>query len=193
MHKLLRQAGFTVAELMIGMAVVAILAGIGAPSLSKWMDNYRIKAAARELYSTLQLTRMQAIKKHRTFKAYFVNSGTWAAYYMIECKKTLDLCWPDGGAFYDFDDPNNDWDYTFNYLSMDSNGRIRFQHPQGLSPVQGTWPVYVGVMSFNPNGTTNATADIYIADNNNTKNYRVRVPSRAGAVTVEGYNGSSWH
>jgi prepilin-type N-terminal cleavage/methylation domain-containing protein len=194
MRKLLRQAGFTIAELMIGMAVAAILAGIGAPSLTKWKDNYRIKAAARELYSTLQLTRMQAIKKHRTYKGYFVTTGdTWSAYYMIECIKTLDLCWPDGGAYYGPKDPLNDWDYTWNYLSQDSNGKILFKHPQGASPVQGTWPpLSFNILTFNPNGTTDSTAEIYIADRKNTKNYRVSIPSRAGAVTVERYDGSDW-
>lgn len=190
MQKLLRQAGFTIAELIIGMAVISILAGIGAPNLSKWMDNYRIKAAARELYSDLQLARMQAIKKNQTFKGYFVSSGTWSAYYVIECKKTLDLCWPDGGTYYGPNDPLNDWDYTWNYLSMDSDERIQFKHPQGFSPVQGNWAVYYGVVNFNPNGTTDGTADIYVSNSSNTKNYLVSICSRAGSITVESYDGT---
>ena len=192
MRRFSTQMGFSMAELMIGMAVVAIMAGVGAPSLSKWMDNYRIKAAARELYSEIQLTRMKAIKTNQTFKMLYSWSTDFSAYYVIECKKTLNLCWPDGGAYYGPNDPNNDWDYTWNYMSLDSNGKIQFKHPTGASPIQGSWAMYFGVISFNPNGTTDGTANLYIADSNNTKNYRVRILSRAGAVTIERYNGSGW-
>ena len=187
MRKFLTQTGFTVAELMISMAIIAIMAGVGAPSLSKWMDNYRIKAAARELYSDLQLTKIKAIKENQPYKilldSYY---DDWSAYYVIRCKKTLNLCWPDGGSY------PTDWDYTWHYVSMDSDGRIIFKHPQGLAPIQGQWNVYFGVITFNPNGTTDGTARVYIADHNNTKNYRVSIASRAGAVTVERYNGNGW-
>ena len=173
------------AELMIAMAVVAIMAGVGAPSLSKWMDNYRIKAAARELYADLQLTKMKAIKKNQPYKILLDwYTDDWSAYYIIQCKKTLNLCWPDGGVYPD------DWDYTWHYVSLDSGGRIVFKHPQGATPIEGQWDTYFGVITFNPNGTTDGTANVYIANRINTKNYRVRIPSRAGAVTVERYDGN---
>jgi prepilin-type N-terminal cleavage/methylation domain-containing protein len=184
--------GFTMAELMIGMAVIAIMAGVGTPSLSRWMDNYRIKAVARELYSEIQLTRMKAIKTNQTYKMLYDSFGDWSAYYVIECKKTLNLCWPDGGNWYGFNDPNNDWDYTFNNMSWDSNGRILFQHPTGAEAVEGDWDMWIGVISFNPNGTTDGTANLYVANRINTKNYRVSIPSRAGAVTVQRYDGNGW-
>lgn len=192
MRKFLTQMGFSVAELMIGMAVVAIMAGVGTPSLSRWMDNYRIKAVARELYSEIQLTRMKAIKTNQTYKMLYDHLGDWSAYYVIECKKTLNLCWPDGGTFYAHNDPNNDWDYTWNYISWDSGGKVQFKHPTGADPVDGDWDAWIGVIAFNPNGTTDGTTNLYIADANNTKNYRVSIPSRAGAVTVERYDGSDW-
>jgi prepilin-type N-terminal cleavage/methylation domain-containing protein len=193
MRKFLTQMGFTMAELMIGMAVVAIMAGVGAPSLSKWMDNYRIKAAARDLYSEIQLTRLKAVKTNQFYRMlYDTYYDDWSAYYVIECKKTLNLCWPEGGAFYGFHHPDNDWDYTFYNMSLDSDGRILFKHPQGSWPVDGEWgdPIWPGVITFNPNGTTDGTAELYVADRNNTKNYRVRIQSRAGTVTVERYDGS---
>jgi prepilin-type N-terminal cleavage/methylation domain-containing protein len=191
MRTFLKQLGFSMAELMIAMAVIAIMAGVGAPSLSKWMDNYRIKAAARELYSDLQLTKMKAIKKNQFYKILLESySDDWSAYYLIECKKTLNLCWPDGGNYYGPNDPLNEWDYTWHYVSLDSSKRIVFKHPQGATPIEGQWDTYFGVITFNPNGTTDGTANVYIANRINTKNYRVRILSRAGAVTVERYDGN---
>ena len=129
---------------------------------------------------------MQTIKTNQPYKIWFdyVDTDGWSAYYVFQCKKTLALCWPDGGVSPD------DWASRWNYVSWDSGGKIQFKHPQGLSPVEGQWDTDVGVITFNPNGTTDGTANIYIANRNNTKNYRVRIPSRSGAVTVERYDRS---
>ena len=54
--------GFTLIELMIAIAMIAILSGIAIPSLSNLAPNYRLKAAARELYSDMQNARIEAIK-----------------------------------------------------------------------------------------------------------------------------------
>ena len=181
MRKFLRQAGFSLAELMITMSVVAILAGIGAPNISYWMENYRLKAAARELYSEIQLAKIKAIKEHKTYKILLDTwYDDWSAYYIIEC--LTDLCWPGGFPETDYEVPK------WNYLSMDSGGRILFKHPQGLWPIDHV----NGLIEFHANGMTDSTVDIYIANRNNTKNYRVRIPSLAGGISVERYDGSGW-
>lgn len=43
------------------MAIVAIMAVFMAPAIGEWLDNYRIRQAAREISSDLQLTKMKAI------------------------------------------------------------------------------------------------------------------------------------
>ncbi len=57
-----KERGFTVTELMVVLGVFAILAGIAIPAFSDWLPKYRLKSAARELYSDFQLAKITAIR-----------------------------------------------------------------------------------------------------------------------------------
>ena len=56
-----RTQGFTIIELMITLAVAAILATIAAPSLTSMMDNGRAFQGANDLYNLLSFARGQAV------------------------------------------------------------------------------------------------------------------------------------
>lgn len=58
----LKQSGFSILELMIVIAMIAILSGIAIPSISRLAPNYRIKAAARQLYSDMQNAKSEATR-----------------------------------------------------------------------------------------------------------------------------------
>jgi type IV fimbrial biogenesis protein FimT len=55
------EAGVTLIELAVVMAIVAIIALFMAPALGEWVDNFRIRQTARDIVSTLQLAKMQTI------------------------------------------------------------------------------------------------------------------------------------
>jgi type IV fimbrial biogenesis protein FimT len=57
------QQGFTLIELMVTVAISAILLGIGVPSFRAMIQNNRIDAASNDLVSGLQLARSEAIKR----------------------------------------------------------------------------------------------------------------------------------
>ncbi len=67
-----RQAGFTLLELMIVIVVIAILTAIAVPNIINWLPNYRLKAAARDLYSNMQKAKMEAVKRNVTVVLDFV-------------------------------------------------------------------------------------------------------------------------
>lgn len=60
-HKL--EAGFTFIELLVTVAVLAILAALAGPSFKPLIDRWRVRDALEAMQSTLYLARSEAIKR----------------------------------------------------------------------------------------------------------------------------------
>lgn len=60
-HK--RHRGFTVVELMVGVAIVAILAAVAAPNLSQFITNQEIKAQSDEIGRTFAVARAESLSR----------------------------------------------------------------------------------------------------------------------------------
>jgi prepilin-type N-terminal cleavage/methylation domain-containing protein len=61
-----RERGVTLIEIAVVLAIVGIMALFMAPAIGEWIDNYRIRQAAREISSTLQQAKMQTISTKTT-------------------------------------------------------------------------------------------------------------------------------
>jgi len=57
-----RQAGFALIELMVALIVFAVLTVIAVPSINAWLPQYRLKNAAIDLFSNIQLAKITAIQ-----------------------------------------------------------------------------------------------------------------------------------
>jgi type IV fimbrial biogenesis protein FimT len=59
-----KSLGFTLIELMVTIAVLAIIMGIAVPSFMSTIVNARLTTAANDLLAAIQLTRTEAIRTH---------------------------------------------------------------------------------------------------------------------------------
>lgn len=71
-----RQAGLTLVELMIAIAIIGILSAIAIPNYLSWLPNYRLKSAARDLQGHFQTAKLEAIKRGANVSIQ-VNTGAY--------------------------------------------------------------------------------------------------------------------
>ena len=92
------EAGFTAIELMVVVAIVAVLTALAAPSFTPLFERWRVRDAAENMTSTMYLARSEAIKR----------SGN----VIIRKHDTMGACTSTG---------NTDWSCGW-YVFFDSNG-----------------------------------------------------------------------
>lgn len=63
-----RTRGFTLLELLITMAVVAILAAVAVPSFQNMIATQQVRSAASDLVSALNFARSEAVKRNTTVR-----------------------------------------------------------------------------------------------------------------------------
>ncbi len=77
MQAVQQNSGFTLVELMVTVAVLAILLGIAIPSFQGTLDKRRLTGAAEQLYADLQYARSEAIKRNTTVRLSFQSGANW--------------------------------------------------------------------------------------------------------------------
>lgn len=72
----MREKGFTLLELMIGVAVIGILLVLGLPSYRTWIQNTQIRTLSDSLLNGLQLARAEAVKRNGAV-TFTLNGNSW--------------------------------------------------------------------------------------------------------------------
>ncbi len=75
--------GFTIIELMVTFAVLAILVTLAAPSLSDLVRDQRVKTATFDVYASLAFARSEAIKRNGDVDV-IPTGADWAAGWRVE-------------------------------------------------------------------------------------------------------------
>jgi prepilin-type N-terminal cleavage/methylation domain-containing protein len=60
--------GLTLVELILCMAILAVLMAVASPLLAQFSSGYKLRAATRELATDLQFARLLAVKENRSFQ-----------------------------------------------------------------------------------------------------------------------------
>jgi prepilin-type N-terminal cleavage/methylation domain-containing protein len=63
MRMMKRAAGFTLMELMTTTAILSVLMTFAVPAFVQWLPGYRLKGAARDLYSEFAAAKMTAVNQ----------------------------------------------------------------------------------------------------------------------------------
>ena len=69
-----RTLGFTLIEMMVVIAVIAVLSAIAVPSFMEYARNQRLNGAARQVYTDLMNARQQAVTENKKIIVQFVNN-----------------------------------------------------------------------------------------------------------------------
>lgn len=130
-----REKGLTLAELVIAMAILAILAVAMIPGLGSWLDHNRIKGAARDIGSGFRLAQMTAVQRNRTCRVRFDKNNRTVTVFVDagDTLRTIDLDeyraefdtskgGGDGLDFVDGGDSNVDVDYNTRGIPSDEQG-----------------------------------------------------------------------
>jgi len=157
-----RDGGFTMIEMLVAFIIIGVLVAVGIPAFSGWLPDYRLKSATTDLFSNLQLAKMEAIRANG------------------DCEVSFDTS---GGGSYQLTGPSG----TIKTVALSEYGSgIGYGRPGGGDSV-----TYSGDVTFKASGmTTNIGGWVYIK-NDKDRYYRVGT-LLTGVVRLRKWNGSDW-
>lgn len=78
-----RQSGISMIEIMVTIAIVAVLAAVAMPGMTSLIASQRLKAASSDLHTSLLLARSEAIKRNTEIEVTPSASG-WAGGWTVQ-------------------------------------------------------------------------------------------------------------
>ncbi len=141
MHK--NSNGFTLVELMVVVAILALLAGIAAPNFSSMIKDSRLSSANADFMAALQLAKSESVARVTPVSMCMANGG------FTGCAPNGSGNWQQGWII--FSDADGDG-------TVDGGDAVLHAHEAlGNLTYRGTAQVKIPI-TFNPSGSTSITS-----------------------------------
>jgi len=157
--------GFTLLEVVVCVAVVAIMFAVALPDLTSFRESAEQKEAAREVLAALRLARNAAISHNREYQVAFdLDSGS---YWLEEGDSVSD---------------SSSWDRVKELGRFPAGLKMATKANCQCTTGDGDPSTADNMIQFNPNGTCGAHGSavaryICVLSTENEKKYRCGVPS----------------
>jgi type II secretion system protein H len=178
---MMKNDGFSLIELLVVLVILGIMAAIAIPGFSAWLPNYRLKSAARDLYSNMQLAKMGAIKANADWAIVF--DTTAGAHRYLVCSDDGGDNWTTTGT--------NTIERTVDLA--DYKAGVSYGHGNATAPIGGVWDDDItyanNVAVFNPRGTGSG-GYVYLENSKNTTTYGAGTRT-SGVILLRKWNTST--
>ena len=178
-----KNAGFTLLELMVTVGIVGVVVGIAVPNILDWLPDYHLKKLARNLYTDMQLSKMNAMKQNKDWAIVF-DAGTQK--YFVCSAKGSDDSWAMAGNTVE------------KVVDLASRGGVQYGHGSATKDAtdSGGSSFSDDDITFNNNyATFNAMgaglAGYVYLENEKKTTYAIGKES-TGFISTKKWNGNSW-
>jgi len=79
------QRGYSLIEIAVVLAIVAIMYRIAAPAFSNWIGNVQVRTAAESIQNGLQLARAEAIRRNASVLFWLTNQAGGGTDWLVGC------------------------------------------------------------------------------------------------------------
>jgi len=164
------KGGFTIIELLLTLIILGILTAVAIPGFSRFMPNYRLRSALRDVGSNFQLAKMTAVRRNCNCTATFNQAIGGTIYdYIVYVDLDNDLEYDVGEEVMARVLWTDYKDVSFDLAKGGGDGLTFTDNDDGLPSI-----------AFRPNGATRNNAGGFGAGTLFLKNVR----NRTGSVVV---------